>query len=65
MSIQEHVLLVQEVVFLWKTSTLVYHNSAGFASFRNSDSSVDDEEEESEEEEEEQAPPAPGPFFFI
>ena len=63
-------LLVQEVVFLWKTSTLAYHNSAGFA--RASDSSEDEEGSEEEDEDvaehaqkEEARARRAGPFFFI
>jgi hypothetical protein len=63
------VLLVQEFVLLWKTSTLAYHNSAGFELADN----TDDEEESEEEDDEvvEQARKAAawargaGPFFFI
>ena len=69
MCIQEHVLLVQEVAFLWKTSTLVYHNSAGFA---RADSSEDEEGSEEEDEDvaeqaqkEEARARRAGPFFFI
>ena len=70
-------LLVQEIFVLWKTNTLAYHNSAGFAADDGSGNDDNDSGEDSgddgdssgdqdpESEKEEASESKGGPFFLF